>query len=82
MRWLALLALCAAVVGCHAGGEVGPCVYVTCSGHGLCVELDGSVGCECDDGYVAEGRRCLAEGGDADGGADGDVDGEPPRDGG
>lgn len=42
-----------------AGDESGPCDEVTCSGHGTCVEHDGTPACECDEGYDADGLECV-----------------------
>lgn len=39
-----------------------PCVGVTCSDHGSCVDADGAAACACDDGYHAVGLECVATG--------------------
>lgn len=37
-----------------------PCVYVSCSGHGACFAEAGAAYCLCDEGFAAEGARCVS----------------------
>ena len=48
----------AALGGCE--GPVGEaCAGVDCSGHGRCVDADGTPTCACDAGYRADGVACV-----------------------
>ncbi len=51
---------CADGIACEDGiCQDGPCLGVTCSGHGKCVDEVINVVCECDAGYHDEGTECL-----------------------
>ncbi len=46
-----------------ACSDQGPCAGIDCGGHGYC-EVDdesGNASCVCDDGYVADGMKCVKE---------------------
>lgn len=45
----------------------GACDGVDCSGHGVCVPVDGVATCVCEDGYVAQGVACVPSDPDASG---------------
>jgi hypothetical protein len=49
------------------GNEQDPCDGVTCSGHGTCVVDGDSASCDCNDGYHADGLRCVADDDPCDG---------------
>ncbi len=38
-----------------------PCLGVTCSNHGTCVNSNGSPVCNCNSGYTASGLNCIIE---------------------
>lgn len=68
--------------GCEETPTLDPCELTTCSSHGECVTDDnGHAACECDEGYEADGLRCIEIGADGDADADGDGDGDADADG-
>ena len=56
LRSLVLLSLVAAALPAAAQPA---CQGIRCSGHGECLEEDGTPLCFCDEGYSADGVRCL-----------------------
>jgi hypothetical protein len=58
---------CLAMSACGYGGDpdngsdagTDPCEGITCSGHGQCVEDNGTPECRCDSGYHAVGLECV-----------------------
>jgi hypothetical protein len=65
-RWISYLASLSLAVlvlrGC--GGDQAPkhCEADSCSGHGNCVEIGGTIACECDVGYAGERCDSCADG--------------------
>ena len=47
--------------GSDTGSDPGPdpCQGVTCSGHGVCVNNNGTAECDCDSGYEPDGLDCV-----------------------
>lgn len=41
------------------GFKISPCNDIDCSGHGSCIEDEGEVYCQCDEGFKAEGLTCV-----------------------
>jgi hypothetical protein len=55
------------IQGCGSGrieDDIDACEGITCSGHGTCVENGGTIRCDCDPGYHAEGFECVENHGD------------------
>ena len=50
------------LVACGADPQAPPdtCAQVDCSGHGVCVDLEGSANCQCETGWQAAGLECVA----------------------
>lgn len=78
LLWIVFIWMNFVIIGCD-GNFHDPCEEVSCSDHGICVELPtGELECHCEEGYTADGYQCLPNvtDGDADGDADGDGDGD------
>jgi hypothetical protein len=50
------------VLGLPGWAAAQACAGVTCSGHGTCMEEDGTPFCFCEEGFAAEGRSCVEVG--------------------
>ncbi|MEZ4266607.1 MAG: calcium-binding EGF-like domain-containing protein [Myxococcota bacterium] len=55
----ALLLAGLALGACDDGGSSDPCADVTCSGHGVCSDVDGEASCACEAGYDDSGATCV-----------------------
>lgn len=58
-RWLGVVLAVAGGFSAPALAQPDPCAGVTCSERGECMLEDGDPFCLCQDGYAAEGLRCV-----------------------
>jgi hypothetical protein len=60
MNWKLIVVALGMFSACGGGSGSDVCDKISCSGHGTCVDNQGTAQCTCEAGYVADGLTCLS----------------------